>query len=331
MSDGIISSAEREIDGKIYIQTTAPISYGNSGGPLLDKQGKVVGITSSSFIDGQNLNLAIPVKEIDNISTQNPVTLKEFFEQTGHGVEWISNYRFQYYAKENTYVLLFQLSDKNKNPTSAIGMVDIRIVNNDGISVYDKKHTFSEGDFEEWIYDDIEEMYVATIYISPFRIDSGSTEYGTVFFEVYGDDYSFDECSIEVFNLPIKPLTIQLPQLPLTIHDYGYSSKIQATLRIDSITYEKVYEDSLYIYFSGEKTYDVDGDNSDSWISFDWKLYDSGNYLIDNGTFYTDNISVGDKFKNKDVFVADGIKLGESYRLVIVGAQDSNQSGNVSN
>lgn len=329
LSDGIISSAEREIDGQIYIQTTAPISHGNSGGPLLDKEGKVVGITSASFIDGQNLNLAIPVKEIAKISTKNPVTLGEVFEQTGHEVEWLSDYRFQYYAEENTYVLLFQLSDKNENPMSAAGIVDIHIVNNDGVYVYNKKHSFSEGNFEEWIYDDVNEMYLATIYISPSNIDSGSTEYGTVFFEVYGDNYSFDECSIEVFDLPVKPFTIQFPQLPLTIQDYGYSSKIQTTLRIDSITYEKVYEDSLYIYFSGEKTYDVDGNNSDSWISFDWKLYDSENYLIDHGTFYTDNISVGDKFKNKYIFVADGIKAGESYKLVIVGAEDSNQSGNI--
>ena len=324
LSDGIVSAAEREVDDQTYIQTTAPISHGNSGGPLLDKEGKVVGITSASFIDGQNLNLAIPIKEVANISTKNPLTLGEVFDQTGHEVEWLSDYRFQYYEEEDTYVLLFQLADKNENPMSAIGTVDIRIVNNDGASVYEKKHSFSEDNFEEWVYDDVNEMYLATIYISPSSIDSGSTEYGTVFFEVYGNDYGFEECSIEVFDLPTKSLTIQLPQLPLTVHDYGYSSKIQASLRIDSITYEKVYEDSLYIYFSGEKTYDVEGNNSDSWISFDWKLYDSENYLVDHGTFYTDSISVGDKFKNKDVFVAGGIKAGENYKLVIVGAEENN-------
>lgn len=329
LSDGIISAAEREFDGQIYIQTTAPISHGNSGGPLIDKEGKVIGITSASFADGQNLNLAIPIKEVSTISITNPLTLEAVFEQTGHEVEWLSDYRFQYYEEENTYVLLFQLSDKNERPMAANGAVNIRIVNDDGMIVYSQNHNFSEVNFEKWIYDEVDEMYLATIYISPSSINAGSTEYGTVFFEIYGDDYGFEECSIDAFDLPVKPVTIQLPSLPLIINDYGYFSNIQTTLRIDSITYEKVYEDSLYIYFSGEKIYDVNGKNSDSWISFEWKLYDSEDYLIDQGTFYTDSISVGDKFKDKDVFIADGIKAGEHYRLVIVVDDDNNQSRDI--
>ena len=125
-----VSAAEREVDGQTHIQTTAPISHGNSGGPLLDKEGKVIGITSASFVDGQNLNLAIPINEVANISTKNPITLGEVFEQTDHEVEWLSDYRFQYYEEEDTYVLLFQLSDKNENPMSATGTIDVRIVNN---------------------------------------------------------------------------------------------------------------------------------------------------------------------------------------------------------
>jgi serine protease Do len=43
------------------IQTTAPISPGSSGGALFDRQGALVGITTSSVRDGQNLNFALPV------------------------------------------------------------------------------------------------------------------------------------------------------------------------------------------------------------------------------------------------------------------------------
>ena len=46
LSNGIVSSAEREIEGNRYMQTTTPISSGNSGGPLLDEFGKVIGIIS---------------------------------------------------------------------------------------------------------------------------------------------------------------------------------------------------------------------------------------------------------------------------------------------
>lgn len=79
LSDGIISSAKRIINGNIYIQTTAPISHGNSGGPLLDCRGKVVGITTAFLTDGQNLNLAIPIEEIKNISTNKSISLEELY------------------------------------------------------------------------------------------------------------------------------------------------------------------------------------------------------------------------------------------------------------
>ena len=62
-SDGIISGFDWE--GSIKrIQITAPISRGSSGGPLLNGEGKVVGIVTSSVDAGQNLNFAIPSKQL---------------------------------------------------------------------------------------------------------------------------------------------------------------------------------------------------------------------------------------------------------------------------
>lgn len=80
-SNGIISSAGREVNGHTFIQTTAPISNGNSGGPLVDSEGKVVGIMTGSFDDGQNLNLAIPIAAVNIISTESPMTLNDLFPQ----------------------------------------------------------------------------------------------------------------------------------------------------------------------------------------------------------------------------------------------------------
>lgn len=78
-SEGMVSAAEREIDGVTYIQVTAPISSGNSGGPLVNAKGQVVGITSAGFTDGQNLNLALPINVIDQISRGVPLTMEEFY------------------------------------------------------------------------------------------------------------------------------------------------------------------------------------------------------------------------------------------------------------
>jgi S1-C subfamily serine protease len=57
-SDGMIS-AKRIEDGVAYLQITAPISSGSSGGPVLNSRGEVVGIATATIRDGQNLNLAV--------------------------------------------------------------------------------------------------------------------------------------------------------------------------------------------------------------------------------------------------------------------------------
>ena len=53
-SDGIVSAIDREVGENVFIQTTAPISQGNSGGPLVDAEGEVVGIVCSFITSGQN-------------------------------------------------------------------------------------------------------------------------------------------------------------------------------------------------------------------------------------------------------------------------------------
>jgi S1-C subfamily serine protease len=57
VSAGIVS-AKRIVKGVAVIQTTAPISPGSSGGPLINSQGEVIGVNSFMAAEGQNLNFA---------------------------------------------------------------------------------------------------------------------------------------------------------------------------------------------------------------------------------------------------------------------------------
>lgn len=66
LSNGLVSGI-REYKGTEYIQTTAPISQGSSGGGLFDAQGRLVGITTMYLKDGQNLNFAIPAELIASV------------------------------------------------------------------------------------------------------------------------------------------------------------------------------------------------------------------------------------------------------------------------
>ena len=61
---GIVSAVRvAQHSGLPVIQADVAVSGGSSGGPLLDAQGNVIGITVASFGDGQNLNLFIPIND----------------------------------------------------------------------------------------------------------------------------------------------------------------------------------------------------------------------------------------------------------------------------
>ena len=79
ISEGLISNPSRVLDGVPYIQISAPISHGSSGGALINKNGDVIGITSAGFADGQNLNLALPISVIDGYSRDQLTALSDLF------------------------------------------------------------------------------------------------------------------------------------------------------------------------------------------------------------------------------------------------------------
>ena len=65
VSDGLVS-ALRDMSGTKLLQISVPISAGSSGGPLFNMNGEVIGITSSGFDKGQNLNFAVAINHAKN-------------------------------------------------------------------------------------------------------------------------------------------------------------------------------------------------------------------------------------------------------------------------
>lgn len=98
VSDGIVSAVRSGIDIRdvlkkmlqrdvyvdilhydldaIWIQTTAPISRGNSGGPLVDERGDVVGVNTASNTLGQNLNFAVSSHHLKHLLENAGETLR---------------------------------------------------------------------------------------------------------------------------------------------------------------------------------------------------------------------------------------------------------------
>jgi serine protease Do len=61
VSQGIVSTRNRNFEGQIYVQTTTAINPGNSGGPLFNLRGEIIGVTSMGYLYLGGLNFAIPI------------------------------------------------------------------------------------------------------------------------------------------------------------------------------------------------------------------------------------------------------------------------------
>lgn len=67
VSEGIVSAVHRSgISGEeVYIQTDAALNPGNSGGPLINKQGEVIGINNFKISEGESLGFALESNTIE--------------------------------------------------------------------------------------------------------------------------------------------------------------------------------------------------------------------------------------------------------------------------
>lgn len=127
VSDGIVS-AVREVPnvGRI-IQITAPISHGNSGSPVFNLHGQVLGVVTIKVTNGQNINLAIAagriaqlkaekLRPLTEVSSKNKTELAESLYRTGLDSLWLGNY--------DNAVGYFETA-VNKNPKRAEAWVQV--------------------------------------------------------------------------------------------------------------------------------------------------------------------------------------------------------------
>lgn len=77
LTKGVISAKEREIGKYKYIQTDAAINEGNSGGPLLNDEGNVIGVNTLKMSDSEGIGLAIPMTVVSDFLKSLNIELDE--------------------------------------------------------------------------------------------------------------------------------------------------------------------------------------------------------------------------------------------------------------
>ena len=94
---------EGEEETFLELQYTAPVSSGNSGGPILNSKGKVIGIVTWGYTIGNSLNFATYIGELESLDTSYERTVTDFYHDTEY-----------FYIK-----FLEELSDESEDNDSA--------------------------------------------------------------------------------------------------------------------------------------------------------------------------------------------------------------------
>jgi len=85
MTKGIISALDRKLGQNTYIQIDASVNSGNSGGPLVDDSGNVIGIITLKASDAEGIGFAINTKDINNFIEGVEVSKKQASSETENG------------------------------------------------------------------------------------------------------------------------------------------------------------------------------------------------------------------------------------------------------
>jgi S1-C subfamily serine protease len=127
VSDGIVSAVREVPNSYRIIQITAPISHGNSGSPVFNLRGQVLGVVTVKVTNGQNINLAIAAARVAQLRAGKLQPLPELvLKSKGDVAEssyrngldslWLGNYDSAVGYFENAV---------NKNPKRADAWVQV--------------------------------------------------------------------------------------------------------------------------------------------------------------------------------------------------------------
>jgi tetratricopeptide (TPR) repeat protein len=127
VSDGIVSAVREVPNSYRIIQITAPISHGNSGSPVFNLRGQVLGVVTVKVTNGQNINLAIAaarvaelkagkLQPLSELTLKNKGDVAETLYRTGLESLWLGNYDNAVGYFENAV---------NKNPRRAEAWVQV--------------------------------------------------------------------------------------------------------------------------------------------------------------------------------------------------------------
>ncbi len=205
-SQGIITYADRVVDGVSHVQHDASITHGNSGGPLINVYGEVIGINTWGISDSQNLNFAVFTKELDNLTYGSPLTLAEFYLKECDVFEKLKNYIIDYgayNASDNCYRLTLGTTYSSDYSSKYTRLVYYYVDDNEITLDF----LIDDGDY--WVYFVIDENVDGSYYWSYFDNDDYEMS-GTLYSSTYDSDTLLSYSSNNIYSSSLRQTVREL-------------------------------------------------------------------------------------------------------------------------
>lgn len=92
LSHGMVTRERQMANGALCVQHNAAVSGGNSGGPLINAYGEMIGVNTWTLLNAQNLNFSVSVTEMDKLTYGTPLTLAEVTAKENRSLEKLIAY-----------------------------------------------------------------------------------------------------------------------------------------------------------------------------------------------------------------------------------------------
>lgn len=311
-SDGIVTNKNQRHNDADVILTNTAISQGNSGGPLLNEYGEVMGLTTAYYTDGQNLNIVVEIDQFYLVDISNPVSAAEFIKgayvsgdsmtensdateswETAQevpidvpvygelqGGEVVDYYRIEIPVSATYYFSYFV----DATDYMLLGLFD---ENREALGSFDVEE---DGEVDEaYVYLDAGEYYLVAVETEDKEIPEG-------YYVEYGFMYEFSEYAVEDEDYSADPEIAQFVWLGQTgLGDISSSEE----------------EDYYRVEIENDGYYSIEFTSDDPWYVYLGLMDDTGEVLYAVG-----EESTGEIFLNADI-----------YYLVVCGDDDLTYRG----
>lgn len=230
-SQGIVTYSNRIIDDVTYVQHDASITHGNSGGPLINAYGEVIGINTWGISDSQNLNFAVCVSELGNLVYGIPTTLQDLFQEQLTPYEILLNWLIEHQNSASDVRIAYNFWEGDIMYTLAYSIdgdyMYISMYDANAFTLLDLSYDPSRyGYYWDWELENPMDHYRVTGTINAYTYNQETQltnyNYSSGLYLAESKVVSLAQQSIYITVIALDHLLLVNGEIGLTIEDFGF-------------------------------------------------------------------------------------------------------------